>query len=383
MYHGWGSLVQATHGSYRFTNPRTARVLAELIRHVVRPLGPTLLQVPDRESDVALLESFASQMLAGRGSWGWSASWEADVHLILQWAQLQPRIIYDETILRDGLDGFRVLVMPNCDVLTESVAREVAKFQRRGGVIIADERLAPALNPDILIQSRKRTGEADEDKAALQAKAAELRKELDTIYERYGESSNPDVVVRFRQYRGTDYLFAVNDKRTFGDYVGHHGRVMEKGLPSEARLSVRRAGGAVYDLVAHQRVLFTSTEGLVRFKTTFGPGEGRLFMITDQEIAGIELTAPTRARLGGKVSLRIGVEDERGRRLRAVVPVQVEISDPQNRPAEFSGYYGARDGRLTISLRLAPNDLPGEWTIRASELASGQSCEHKLTVEPR
>ncbi|MGD8240301.1 MAG: LamG domain-containing protein, partial [Armatimonadota bacterium] len=121
MYHGWGSLVQSGTGSYQHTNPQTKEVLGELVRTVVRPLGPTLLQVPDREADVALLESFASQVFAGRGTRGWGRSWEADAHLVLQWAQLQPRIVYDETILRDGLGGLQVLVMPGCDVLTEGV----------------------------------------------------------------------------------------------------------------------------------------------------------------------------------------------------------------------------------------------------------------------
>ena len=68
MYHGWGSLVPAEHGGYRHTNPETREALTQLIRDVVRPLGPTLLQVPDRSSDVAILESFAAQVFAGRGT---------------------------------------------------------------------------------------------------------------------------------------------------------------------------------------------------------------------------------------------------------------------------------------------------------------------------
>ena len=133
MYHGWGSLVEATHGGYRYTNPETREVLAELIRDVVSPLGPTLLQVPDRPADVALLQSFSSQMFAGRGSYGWSGSWDADVHLILQWAGLQPRILYEEHILRDGLAPYKVLVMPHCDVLPRRVAEPHPRLPARRG----------------------------------------------------------------------------------------------------------------------------------------------------------------------------------------------------------------------------------------------------------
>ncbi|MBM4050402.1 MAG: hypothetical protein FJ279_35350 [Planctomycetes bacterium] len=357
-------------------------MLAELVRDVVRPLGPTLLQVPDRKTDVAILESFSSQMFAGRGTYGWSGSWEADMHLILQWAHLQPKTLFDETVARDGLEGYRVLVMPFCDVLTESVWRKVKEFQKRGGLVVSDEFLTPAIIPDIVIPSYKRTGKAEEDKAALQAKAADLRKELDPFYQRYGEASNPDVVVRFRQYRGTDYLFAINDKRTFGDYVGHHGKVMEKGLPNAATVSVSRKTRFVYDLVAHKGVWTDRTDKGLEFPVNLGPGDGRLFMITAEPIIAIRVTAPAQARLGARVPLSLAVVDSRQEPVEAVVPLHVEILDPQNRLAEGSGHYAAKDGKLDVPVDLAPNDLAGEWTIRAKELASGLTREHRLTVIP-
>jgi hypothetical protein len=39
--------------------------------------------------------------------------------------------------------------------------------------------------------------------------------------------------------------------------------------------------------------------------------------------------------------------------------------------AEFSGYYGAKDGQLDVPIDIAANDAPGVWKIRARELASG------------
>lgn len=382
MYHGWQSLVDAGAYAYRYTNPRTKEVLAELVRDVVRPLGPTLLQVPDRRSDVALLESFTSQMFAGRGTYGWGESWEADVHLILQWAHLQPRIVYEETVLRNRLDGFRVLVMPCCDVLPESVVHCIQEFQRGGGLLVADEFLTPALTPDILLPSYRRSGQAQEDKAALQAKAAELRRELDPFYQRYGDSSSPDVVIRFRQYRHTDYLFALNDRRTFGSYVGHHGKVMEEGLPTSAVLSVRRRNGHVYDLVKHAAVPAARTGEELRFEVPLGPGDGRVFMITDSPIAGVQLRAPDRGKLGRPLRLKAAVVDPQGKPLQAVVPVEVEVLDPQGRPAEMSGYYGAAGGRLSVELLLARNDLPGRWTLQLRELASGRRMQRSLVVSP-
>jgi hypothetical protein len=381
MYHGWQSLVDTgAKDGYVFTNPETAGVLTELTHEAVQPLGPTLLQVPDRKADVAILESFSSQVFARRGTYGWSEAWEADLHLILQWAHLQPRILFDETVLRDGLDDYRVLAMPHCDVLTEGVVERIKAFQRRGGLVIADEFLCPAIVPDIVIPSVKRTKQADADKAALQARAAALRTELDPFYTRYGDSPDPDVVLRFRQYRDSDYVFLLNDKRTYGNYVGHHGLVMEKGLPTSSVVSVRRKGACVYDLVRHRAVRTRATDAGLELDVDLGPGDGRVYLITDREIAGTRLQAPTRARLGEAMQIGVTVVDAGGEALAAVVPVRVEVTDPQGRPAEGSGFYGAKDGKVSLRVDLAANDAPGEWTIEATELASGKARRQTMRV---
>jgi len=381
MYHGWGSLVPAEHGSYRHTNPETKEVLKELVRNVVRPLGPTLLQIPDARSDVALLESFTSQMLAGRGAFGWGRSWEADMHLILQWARLQPRIIYEETLLRDGLDNYKILVLPGCDVLPASVVEKIKQFQSKGGVIVGDENLCPAITPDIRITSYRRTGKAQEDKAALQKIAEDLRGQLQNLYVRRFDSSSPDLIVRVRQYGRASYVFGINDRRTFGNYVGHHGLVMEKGLPLEGELSLTGQSGVVYDLVEHRRVDARTTGSVLTWSTKLGPGDGRVFMVTDQTIEKLKVDVPQQARRGDRVSITLQVLADNGRPVAAIVPLQVAVTDSQGRLAEGSGYYGARDGVLTIELDLAPNDATGTWQVRARELASGQETTGQLIVQ--
>jgi hypothetical protein len=382
MYHGWGSLVDAGDGhAYRYTNAESKEVLQELVHTVVQPLGPTLLQVPDRAADVALLESFASQVFAGRGSAGWGRSWESDAHLVLQWAQLQPKIVYDETILRDGLEGVRVLVLPGTEVLTEGVVARINAFQARGGLVVADEHVAPAILPDILLPSYRRSGDPQKDKAVLQERAAELRRELDVFYARYADSSNPDIVLRARLYDSADYLFAVNDKRTFGDYVGQHGLVMEKGLATGATVQVQRSAGYVYDLVEHREISAEASAGELSFRSELEPGGGRVYLIVDQWIAGVELKAAKKVRRGKRLPISVRVVDEEERSIAAVVPVHLQVFDAKGQPAEYSGYYGARDGELEVVLDIAANDAKGEWTLRLTELASGLSAERKVEVK--
>jgi hypothetical protein len=388
MYHGWQSLVPTdSTGGYRYTHPQTQHELRRLVKSVVEPLGPTLLQVPDRKSDVAFLESFASQMFARRGTYGWGHTWLGDAYLVLLYAKLQPEIVYDETIIARGLDGFKVLAMMDCDVITEAMLKKIKEFQDRGGIIIGDERLTPAIKPYILVQSYDRIKKADEDKAALLARAAVLRHDLDSRYQRHVDSSDANVVTRCRSYGKADYLFAVNDSREFGDYVGHHGLVMENGLPSEAVLSIRRQRGYVYDLVAAQPVNSKpetrNQEPVTSVSVQFGPSEGRLFMITDQAIDAMRLEGPETVPAGKSATCKITIVDNQARAISAVIPVRVDILDPTGREAEFTGFYGAKDGQLEICMDIAPNDAPGIWTIHVKELASGLTADHYFRVFSR
>lgn len=274
MYHGVGSLIGEKQGSYILTNTETQTRLTQLVKEVVVPLGPTLKQIPDIQPDVAFLESATSQLFADRGTYGWGGGWGADSWLISQYAGLQSRVIYEETIAQKGLGDYRVLFLTHCDVLPQSIADAVREFQRKGGILIADEFLVPGIDPDILIPSEKRTGKGDADKALLMQKAGELRAALSPFYTPAMASSNPEVILRQRAYGTAQYLFVVNDHRTYGDYVGHHGKVMEKGLPSEAVVTLKRDLGRIYDLKAQKEVPVRVVDGELQFDVQLPPGEG-------------------------------------------------------------------------------------------------------------
>ncbi len=373
MYHGWQSLVPCgTTTGYCFTNPQTQHELARLIREVVRPLGPTLLQVPAVKSDVAFLESFASQVFAGRGTYGWGGGWGGDVYLVALWAHLQPEIVYDETIVERGLDGYRVLVMADCDVITEKMLERIQAFQAAGGIVVGDDHLTPAIKPDIVLTWYKRTAHAKEDKAALVARAGELRKQLDGRYVRYVDTNNPDVIPYRRQYKDSDYIFLVNDHREFGQYVGQHGRVMENGLPSAAVVRIGRKSGFVYDLVRHQSVDVKQEGPSLVFDTVLGPCDGRCYLVTGRAIDGLRVQVPQTIERGHAAKCAIEVVDANGKAIDAVVPLEVTIRDATGAAAEFTGSYGAVDGRVEIPLDIASNDVPGAWTIEARDLATGR-----------
>lgn len=280
-------------------------------------------------------------------------------------------MIFEETLLKRGLDGFKVLVLVDCDVLTTSVAARIVEFQKRGGIVIGDPNLAPAIKQDIVLPRFTRTKKTAEDKAAILANAAKLRSALDARYQRFAECSNPEIVTRVRASGTSDYVFVVNDHREFGTYVGQHGLVMENGLPSDGYLSVRRNTGHVYDLLASRKGLATTRGETISWPVQLGPCEGGVFLVTPRPIEQLNIAAPEQTQRGETIAVDITIAESSGTPIPAVIPLRVDITDSAGRPAEWSGFYGAANGTLKLKLDIAENDVPGVWQIRVRELASG------------
>lgn len=381
MYHGWGSLVPAAALSgYRYTHPETQHELERLIRTVVKPLGPTLKNIPGIKSDVAFYESFAAQVYARRGTYGWNGSWAGDSYHIAMWAGLQPEVVYDETITAKGLEGFKILFMTDCDVVTESILEAVKDFQEGGGIVIGDVNLTPAIKPDLLMETYRRTGLAHQDKAELQTRAATLRQSLSDHYTRYVDSSNPEIVLYRRRFAQTDYVFLINDHREYGRYVGHHGRVMENGLPSAGKITLRRNTGYAYDLVAHHPVAIRSNDGNLIANVNLGPGEGRVLMITPTAIGRVQLARPKKMRQGEQQTINLQIVDSEGVAIDAAIPFEIRIEDSEGRVAERSGYWTALHGKAAVTIDIAANDTEGVWHVTVRELASGKTAAASFRV---
>jgi hypothetical protein len=377
MYHGWQSLVKTDSPSaYRFTNPSTAPVLKQLIHDVIEPLGPTLMAIPDERSEVAFLESFTSQMFARRGGYGSNMGWEADVWLALQHAHVQTDILFEETLLKNGLSGRKVLVMPYCDVLTKSVVARIADWQKKGGRIVADEFLCPALKADVAIQSFKREKKAAADKA----KVLELAKAFSALPQKVS-CDNAEIITRVRKFGDATYVFVVNDHREYGSYVGQHGLAMENGLPSKGVVSLKAESANVYELTDTQIIVPKRGEdGVMSWPVELGPCDGKIFMVTPKPLLGIQLEVPELATVGNAAKIMAKITTTQDTPTKAVIPVRVDVRDANGKLTEGSGFYAAENGIAELSLNLAPNEDPGTWEIRVKELASGMEAVKWMRV---
>ena len=271
MYHGWQSLVPCQSPSgYRFTHPETQHELARLVRSVVVPLGPTLLSVPGAKSDVAFLESFASEMFARRGTYGWCGSWAGDAYHALLYARLQPEIVFDETIAERGLDGFRILVLADCDVLTRTVVERIVAFQQAGGLVIGDSGSCP---PSGRISAADPHPQRPPARTRPRYSVAGDLRACRRPLPRHVDTTSAEIIPTAASTRTPTTSLLVTDRREYGSYVGQHGLVMER--PARNDGCAPESSGGICSRPANQRPIEGRRPPTAAFSDPPRPPRGR------------------------------------------------------------------------------------------------------------
>ena len=392
MYHGVGSLLMKTdHKLYRYTNGESRKVLEELSRQVIRPLGPALKRVPEKPCKVGILQSLAASFYAPKHStFGWSKNWHADLHLALQWGHFQPGILYDEHLLNNkGLEELKVLFVPGLEVVTEEVLAALNRLRARGVIIVGDEFTLPALMTDLRIKSVVRKAD---DPAGTKEKLQKLGRELAAVLDRYGVresiASNSDLITRLRQSGTGEYVFVLNDRRTFGDYVGKWGLVQEKGLPNKGTVTVRRRAEAAYDLTAHTMIPLKKGPDGVSFAVDLAPGDGKVILLLPRPIAGAEvkMQSPKASQgiaRGEEFVLSCTVRDTSSNTVSTVLPVEVTLIADNGLQLPGSGFYAAEQGQLLLK-EVLPSNLPlsvKRVTVTVRCLASGKTASTTFPVK--
>ena len=409
MFHGWGTIAETgSETGYTYTSPESAERLRQLLNGLVAPLGPTLKNLGREEPEVAVLESFATAAMGGPASWGWLSP----AITFCQRARLDPRVVYEETILRDGFGRTKILYAPQCQFLSAPVVEKIKAFQKAGGILVADEKLLPALKADVVVpvMAYKTPPKSDhaadvdaatktmvntvarrfteEQKAWMLAEAEKLRAALAAkcAYAPKADSSSPEIVTYSRAWRGTPYVFAINDTRTFGDYVGQWGLTMEKGLPFAGEVTLADPEGkigAVYELSRGGEVKFgrridgrnklrPSRFGDVVVPVSYDTNDGRLLLFLPRKIAAVDAEV-TKAE--DALAITMTVRDASGKPVPALLPVEIRVYDAAGRELDGAGYACAKDGVCKLTVRTNFNDAPGAYRVICRDRASGLTCE--------
>ena len=374
-FHGWcalydGMIINLRHDldRYQCADPNAIKTIGRLFHEVGEPLGPLFKALPERQMEVAVLESDAAQFF---NSTLWSSSLrgtKTDVGNLAVMANLNPQTLLEDEIAADGVPAsVKVLFMPSCDVMTESGVKAVRAFQSRGGRVITDGRLVPVIRPDGIVKTVeaawKEKAFDHDDGVADPAKDASLRMRL--VYEAaaklkkasglvpFADTDTPSIFTWTRTCGSADYVFAINDRRTFGDYVGPWKRLCEKGEPNAGTVIVNRSAGAVYDLVRHAAVPFSAEDGKIRIKVEYATNDGRLFMVAAAPLKPLAVS-----RDGGRLVVTSPDCD-------VMIPIQVKVG-------EGKVFYGVvAKGRYETS-------VAASMPVRVVNLATGQISEKSM-----
>ena len=399
MYHGLGSIVDSGgSGSYSYTNDETPERLRRLLREVVAPLGPSLLKIGRDPQKVAVMESGVTGVLGGPASFGWTAP----AVTFFQRARLDPKVVYEESVLSNGLDGVEVLYVPQLRYTTQAVVDRLQAFQRAGGLIVGDEETLSAVTPDIVAPLVKFTApplsDTAEDidievyaegadvnqrsktlnaKLTMQNQAEDIRTALAAKgYAPQVDSSTSEIVVYSRRWQDTPYVFAVNDKRDFGDYLGPWGLIMESGCACAGDVFLadpEESVQAVYELSRGGSQPFSRSGGRVRVPVSYETNDGRLFAFLKEPIGSVALDAPEHVVRGEAMELVFRVLGTSGAPVDAVLPVEVHVLDVTGRELDGAGYAAAEGGICRISVPTNLDDPAGAYTVWATDRASGLS----------
>jgi hypothetical protein len=397
--------------------------IKDLSNKVFKPYGPMIRNLDVTPRRIAVLSSESSRLYGQ--SPNLMGSWENNqiyhFYSVMAMDHLQADVVFDETIQRYGLNDYDVLVLPKCDVLLKSVYDKILEFRKRGGLVISDQYLGPdipgtikfpfdftyrkkvtaqaiAKGQDISnlgakdkpleagsLELEKATGvTALDDQKIMESYAAQLKTGLAGKVSYDVDCDSPTVLFNMLEKHGAKYLVVINDKRTYDDRVGKYKAVLGKLLPQTAVIKLHTWQYPelhAYDMLNKKALETKKTESGYELTVNLSEIGGTIIALYPHPLANLQVHAPVEMQRGVKSSLSVCVTDSAGNPLAGLQPVQVTVTDPKGDTTQYSDYYCAENGALTLPFVPAVNDVKGKWTVKATDLTAGKSATAGFTVE--
>ena len=366
------------------TNDHTRDALKKVDRLLIKPFGPLLMRLPERQAKVAVYQGFASALFANRASWGWS-NWSFHLGNILAKANIQFDVIYDEHIKRGDLSKYEAVLLPHADLLTEPVRNALQQFWKKGGILLGDEFTCPALLTDgeMEVFTNPSAMTLLEKMDTMRRIARDIRAKLISLgCIPCAGSDNADIFTFVRSSGELDYLFAVNDKRTFGDYVGMYKLCMDKALPNAGNVFIDRKAGAVYEIQSHQEMPFAVKGSRTTIPAQFQGNGGLVFVLLPEKIGSVKAAVRQKtAACGGKVSVEAQVLYDSGKVVKGMLPVTIEVRDPAGKLTGDTTRSTIDKGLFRRDVIIPLNGQKGLWSVTFREDISGRTATASFTVK--
>jgi hypothetical protein len=395
--------------------PETFEAISEFSNKVLRPYGHLIRKLETSPRKVAVLDSWASRVYGEcpRPHTHYQNYFIYDFYTLLNMAHIPSDVVFEETVIEEGLAGYDMLVMPCCDTLPESVYRKICEFEKNGGKVVADQWLRADIpnvikfdfdfsyrkkvNANALVKgiqfasnedtayktewkSQKSTGiTAEQDRDIMEGYCRELRSKLDLVFNREVDCDTPRVLLNRLDNGDAKYLCLVNDNRTYDDRVGQYKAILSKGVAQKAAISWKGFTGneVLYDILKGEEIAYEiSSDGEIAFEITLDAAGGTFIAAYPERLAKTEIVGGKTVKNGTRTAFEVLIPDSKG-----LVPVEVNITDSEGKINEYSGYFTITEGKVEISLALALDDPEGKWKMSVKNLCNKNVVEYEFNVE--
>jgi hypothetical protein len=386
----------------------TFEAFAKFADTVLKPYGPMIGKLDRQKRRVAVLSSNTSRIYSDSPVLlGYYPNYQVySFYTLLNMIHVPADIIFDETITRFGMADYDVLVLPKCDTLSKSVYEEILRFQRRGGVVIADQYLRAQI-PNIIkcdfdftyrskisadaIASGKTYARWDdhvkiestefkdvngitaaEDQRLMEKYAQQLKHIFENVYTPEIECSSPTALLNTLEKDGILYLFIINDKRTYGSRLGEYKAMLEKTIPQTVRIRInnwKHAELNVYDMLNKKLLAYSKeSDGSCSFDVNLPAPGGKIIALRPDKVKNISIVSPTNINKGECQTISVLLKNDKGSLIRGIQPVYIKIIDPNGTVSHSSDFFACENGILQLDFRAALNDITGKWEINAHDL---------------
>lgn len=276
--------------------------------------------------------------------------------------------------------GFRMLVLPQAIALAPEDAAAIRDFVARGGAVLAEglsglyDQHGRKMSVPLLADLIREHDEGAAISLAADAPQATAVRALTALLKRQGVA--PDFPVHRPDGAAASdvetYEFRAGDATILALLRADASGRAVVGRDSETVVLPLRRRQYAYDLRA-RRSLGPSD----RLTLTIPPFVPAIVALSDAPLPPPRLSGPSEAAAGAlaQFAVRAATADD---------VVHVEVSDPTGRPVPaYSANLRAADGSVSFDLPFADSDAAGDWTITATDLASGMSATARVGLRDR
>jgi len=406
-----GGVKGLAYFTYDSRNPGTweeVKHLAPQVRHI-SPVQATLQ--PASKKDIGLLVSLTTNCFDPAHDLTMVYAY----HNLMQ-GHFDLEMTCEEEIMSGDISRYKAVLLYNVRWLRKSVAEALQGYIAKGGTVLLDNTIpfdlpgAKRVNIDIGMGKQQTLGVppegahasvpgirdyGDHDRIAVIQKAlSEFIKprfdcpDIRLVANRFEVGSVPYVWF-VNAHTGQEYMFCrerhgaghpgAGTPEKVAELVEWEKKEMASG-PFTASATFTSLPGVPYDLIAGRPVKVTRTAAGLSLNVSMERFGGSLVAFYPEAINRVTMKAPATAKPMKEVAVVIQVLGKT-KPSAGVVPVEVTLTDPSGKPSVLSGVLGAKSGTLVFNWTPAVNDLKGRWTVRAQELASGETASATVLLK--